>query len=214
MPTSTLWLPTPWSRPEPLPDWIETPRTVVRLHRPGDGKAMFEAIDASRESLLPWMAWARHSHGSVEESEAYVASTTRGYRERLCLDYPMGIFDRATGMWLGGTGLHELDITLGQAEVGYWIRGDRQGEGLCTEAVRALLAVALAGQERGGWGLRRLVVYHAIQNVASRKVCERLGLRQEALLRQARFIGPPGEGPGWYDVVGYGILADELPPID
>lgn len=205
------WLPPPWQAPRPLPGRVTTSRTVVRLYEPGDGAAHFDAVEADRGALLPWMAWARASHRSRDESEAYVASAVRGYEEKHCLDFPMGIFDRVTGELLGGTGLHDLQPALGQAEVGYWVRGDRQGEGLCTEAVRALLRWALAKQREGGWGLRRLVVYHAVENVASRKVCERLGLRQEALLRRARYLGPPGEGPGWYDVVGYGILADEAP---
>lgn len=112
----------------------------------------------------------------------------------------MGIFDPTEREVLGGTGLVRLRPELGDAEVGYWIRGDRQGAGLATEAVGALIGAALSV-----WGLRRVWVALAAGNQASARVAEKLGLRLERVGRQDRWV----EDRGWEDGREYAVLAGE-----
>jgi RimJ/RimL family protein N-acetyltransferase len=57
----------------------------------------------------------------------------------------------------------------------------------------------------GGWGFRRLTVFMAADNVGSRRVCERLGLRLEVRARRERYIEPFG----YHDVLGFAVLDDE-----
>jgi RimJ/RimL family protein N-acetyltransferase len=213
---SDAWLtliadPVPWTRPRPLPLPVETERLVVRCYRRDDGPALYRGIIADRAALLPWMAWARTDHQAESDSIYYVERSRRRMEQPDCIDFPMGMFDRATGELIGGTGLHDIRPGLRQAEIGYWVRGDRHGQGLCTEAIGALASAALTPRDQGGWGLRRLVIYNATANVASRRVCEKLGLRLEMRLRRARYLGPdgPGGGPGYHDVLGFAVLAEE-----
>lgn len=206
----TLVPPVRWSIPSPLPAPIITERTLVRLYDKGDGPALFHAIDADRASLLPWLAWPRTDHLDEDDSTFYVETHRRARSKPTCDNFPMGIFDRATGEIVGGTGLHKVHFGLHEAEIGYWIRGDKQGTGLCTEAIAGLISAAFKSPSEGGWGLRRIVITNAAQNIASRRVCEKLGLRLEMNLRSARYIGPAEEGnPGWVDLTGYGVLSDE-----
>lgn len=206
----TMVPPVRWSIPSPLPPPITTERTLVRLYDKGDGPKLFRAIDAHRASLLPWLAWPRTDHLDEDDSIFFVETHRRARNRATCNDFPFGIFDRATGEILGGTGLHRVHFGLHEAEIGYWIRGDKQGTGLCTEAIAGLITAAFKSQSEGGWGLRRLVITNASENIASRRVCEKLGLRQEMHLKQARYIGPVEEGnPGWVDHTGYGVLAEE-----
>lgn len=213
---SESWLqmvrdPNPWTAPQPLPAPIETDRLVVRLYQRGDGPRLFRAIEADREALLPWMVWARTDHQEEADSIFYAERSRRKVAKLDCTDFPMVISERDSGEQLGGTGLHGVDSGLHTAEIGYWIRGDRHGQGLCTEAVGALISAALRPASEGGWGLRRIIIFNAVGNVASRCVCEKLGLRLEQRAKQDRYLGPEGVGgaPGYCDTLGFAVLRDE-----
>jgi RimJ/RimL family protein N-acetyltransferase len=151
------------------------------------------------------MAWTTTDHLNADHSIHYVERSRRAAEKPDCRDFPMGIFDRRSGAQLGGTGLHHISSALRSAEIGYWVRGERHRSGICTRAVGALISAALRPAAEGGWGLRRIVIYNAIQNVGSRRVCERLGLRLEMRMRRERYL----ESLGYYDVLGFAVLDDE-----
>jgi ribosomal-protein-serine acetyltransferase len=81
-----------------------------------------------------------------------------------------------------------------------FIAEDAQGKGTMTTVVRALVDYAFEE-----WKLHRLEVHCAPVNHRSRAIPERLGFREEALLREAELVG------GRYlDSVVYGLLASDL----
>lgn len=211
---SESWLeyikdPDSWKPPRPLPGPVETERTLVRLYRRGDGPNLFRAVDESRESILPAMVWAMTDHRHVDDSIYYVEKHRRAIERDDCGDFPMGIFDKSTGQIIGGTGLHRIKADRREVEVGYWICGDRAGQGVCTEAVGGLITALVRAQAAGGWGFRRVLVFNDTSNVGSRRVCEKLGLRLEMRLKQERFFGPPGVDAGYVDILGFAVLANE-----
>jgi len=86
-------------------------------------------------------------------------------------EFTYSIFNRAETEVYGGVGLHrraEADCL----ELGYWIRVDRIGQGLATEAARALAAVALALP-----GITRVQIDCDPRNQRSIRVAEKLGFR-------------------------------------
>lgn len=199
--------PPPWTPPSPLPDGHTTARLVLRFWRGEDAPAMLEAIDVDRASLVRWMPWPAVDCRSRDEC-VYTIERFRRTRETadpVPTDFAMGIFDRTTGAPVGGTGYARVAAETGQAEVGYWIRADRRRSGLCTEAVIALVAWGLAPQSRGGWGFRRIVLYCAATNEASRRVAEKAGMRLELHARRDRWL----EEYGWADTLGYAIDAED-----
>jgi RimJ/RimL family protein N-acetyltransferase len=203
--------PNPWQPPKPLPAPIQTDRLVVRLYEQGDGPELFRAIDEDRNNLMPWMVWARTDHQTVDDSIHLVETFRRRAQRDDCTDYVMGMFSRETGRVVGGTGLHRIDAGNRSAEVGYWVTSDSRGKGLCTEAASALMSSAMTSQEEHGWGFRRIEVYNSADNAASRKICKKLGLRFEVRWKLAGYLGPAGKdgAPGYHDVTGYGVLAEE-----
>lgn len=211
----------PWQRPVPLPERLETARVVVRYWTAEDAAGMLAALNVDRASFLPWLPWTAFDNHSVAEC-VYKAEQWRRDRLKLeCDDFVLGIFDRATGDVLGGTGYHRIDTMHATAEIGYWMRADRRGQGLMTEAVGAMLdwAFALPGEPgKGfstGWGFHRVVVFCAGGNTASRRVCEKLGLRQEVKAVKARWVDRTTSGgvSGWDETLGWGVLASEWPEM-
>lgn len=202
--------PEPWAPPRPLPSPVVTQRLVVRLYERGDGPALFRAISADRGSLLPWMVWARTDHQDEGDSIYYVEKSRRATAHRGCRTFPMTIVEHASGEIVGGTGLEDIRPGLRQAEIGYWVRGDRRRQGMCTEAVGGLISAAFRSVGEGGWGLRRVVIECAADNHASAGVCRKLGLRLEGRQQKARYLGPVGAGgPGYVDMLSFAVLAGE-----
>ena len=200
--------PNPWTPPQPLPEPVTTARLVVRLYRSGDGPELFRAVSEDRANLMPWMVWARTDHHTVEQSTYLAESFRRSAEKPDCSDYVMGIFERDSGALVGGTGLHRIDRGTRCAEIGYWVTSAARGQGLCTEAVGALVSSAMTPADDGGWGFRRIEIYNGSGNNASRRVCEKLGLRLEANRKQAGYLGPKGQdgAMGYHDVTGYAVL--------
>ena len=100
---------------------------------------------------------------------------------------------------IGAIGYHGVDWRHRNTSIGYWLAEGHQGRGIMTAAVRALVEHAF-----DGWKLHRVEISAAPDNVRSRAIAERLGFREEGVLREAeRFAGR------YADLVVYGLLAPE-----
>ncbi len=159
----------------PLFDELVGERVVVRPYRPEDAEQHFAAIEESRAHIAPWLPWVG-GYASVADSRDYIA------RERahwlLREDMGLGIFDRATGRYLGGTGLHPCNWDMGIFEIGYWLRVSAEGHGYMAEAVRLLTDFAF-----DQLGAKRVFIRCDARNTRSANVARRLGFVQEAHLR-------------------------------
>ncbi|HEX5324870.1 MAG TPA: GNAT family N-acetyltransferase [Capsulimonadaceae bacterium] len=162
---------------QPIPDELAGERVLVRPLRPGDGAAIWEAVDESREHLRPWMPWVE-KHVTPEHSED-VARRAHG-RWILREDLMVGIFDLATGRYLGGSGLHRIEWDIPSFEIGYWIRVSEEGKGYVSEAVKLLCGLAFEHLFAN-----RVFIKCDSNNTRSAAVPKRLGFVHEATLRNA-----------------------------
>lgn len=197
----------PWAAPEPLPEGCRTPRVRLRYWETQDAPAMLDALSVDRQSFLPWLPWVKVDNRSVDECAASIERfrATRTRADPPPTDYVIAIFDPLSGEAIGGTGLHRITHATHEAEIGYWVRADCRRQGLCREAVAALVTWAFRDPLQGGWGLRRIHIRCAALNVPSQLVPKRLGFVHEATLRQERWV----DGSGWDDTLVFGMLRDE-----
>jgi len=163
----------------------------VRTLTPDDAETSFALVDANRERLRPWMIW---------EPQTTSPDDTRAFIVR-CLASETDI--EGNGLWLdgrlaGGMGLR-IDPGDEAAEIGYWIGGEFEGRGIITRACLRFFDFAF-----DELGLHRMELCAATENLRSRSVAERLGMRQEGVLRDG--VKTP---EGHKDLVIYGILDDE-----
>lgn len=158
-----------------LPDQLLGERVLVRPYRAGDGAALWEAIEESREHILPWLPWG-DKHGSPADSEISV----RKWQAKWLLreDLALGIWERATGHYLGGSGLHRAHWDVPSFEIGYWLRRSAEGHGYMTEAVQLLCQLAFETL-----AANRVFIRVASGNHRSAAIPRRLGFVQEATLR-------------------------------
>ena len=162
--------------PIPVPQSRDFGEFLIRRYFPGDGQALYEATEASRDHLYRWMPWAREK-GSVAQSEAVV--------ERLVQSFEKGE-DYTLGVWMGtrlvgGTGFH---LRVGgphtlNAEIGMWIHGEFASHGLGTRVLNAMLDWGFED-----WGWERLVWKCDTENFASARVAEKAGMLLEGTFRK------------------------------
>ncbi len=96
-------------------------------------------------------------------------------------------------------GLHPIDVPNRQASLGYWIGEEFEGQGLVTQACRAILDEAF-----GQYGLHRMELRAARGNARSQAVAGRLGFVQEGVVRDAEWLYDH-----YVDHVVFGLLESE-----
>jgi ribosomal-protein-serine acetyltransferase len=92
-----------------------------------------------------------------------------------------------------------LDWDNRSTEIGYWLGASFQSKGLVTKSCRALIDYAF-----NELNLNRIEIRCGVENKKSRKIPEKLGFREEGIIRQAEWLHNH-----FIDLVIYGMLADE-----
>jgi RimJ/RimL family protein N-acetyltransferase len=147
----------------------------LRPFRYSDATQFATAVRESEATLSRWMPWA-HQDYSVRDARLWVElcgeNLAAGY------SYDIGVFSADGRELYGGVALNQLSPEHGMANLGYWIRQSRQGQGLAT---RAAVLMACYGFHR--LRLTRVEIIAAEDNVASRRVAEKTGALLECIAR-------------------------------
>ncbi|MEZ0325412.1 MAG: GNAT family N-acetyltransferase [Fimbriimonas sp.] len=118
-----------------VPSSILTDRLELRAPRVEDAAAVNEAILETFDQLHRWLPWALHPP-SLEETIEVCTRMAEKWSERK--DFPLFGFERASGRFVLGAGLHRWDFAVPSFEIGYWCRKTAQGKGYVKEAVLAI----------------------------------------------------------------------------
>jgi ribosomal-protein-serine acetyltransferase len=166
----------------------------LRLFEQRHAEELFGVIDENRAHLREWLAWV-DATTSAEVSRGFI---------RAALDQFAAGEGFAAGLWhrgriAGGVGTRTIDWQERKVEVGYWLSASAQGRGLATKGCRAVVDHLFREL-----GLNRVEIHCAAANVKSRAIAERLGFREEAVLRRAHRLQDR-----FVDLVVYAMLKDE-----
>ena len=175
-------------------------RVVLRPLTPSDFLEFQEVRRRCAHWLLKWEP--RRPPGApdvIGNRSAFAARCRARERERqLGTGYGFGIF--VDGHFAGEINLNGVQRGPFQsAYVGYWIDEKCAGQGYVPEAL-----VTLARHSFDDLGLHRLQVAIIPRNSSSRRVVEKLGLREEGIA--VRYLEINGV---WEDHVRYAITAEE-----
>ena len=177
--------------------FIETPRLVLREHRPDDLQPLHAILsDPAATWYLPAMRKA-----DTDETDAYLRSVMRDAESHARLRYNLAVVEAASGQLVGSVGLHLIEGAPEGAHygLGYFIRPRDWNRGFATEAARAALDFIFAGNAC------RVSASCLAENLGSRRVAEKCGMTQEGLLK--RHTWHDGQ---WKDCAVYRILKDEF----
>jgi ribosomal-protein-alanine N-acetyltransferase len=182
-------------------DPLTGPRVELRPLQRGDYPAWRAVRLRSRDWLEPWepLPDAR-SPDPVDDPEAFRARCGAWERQRhFDTAYGYGLFLR-DGEFVGEVSLGSVQRGPFQsAFVGYWVDESHAGQGLVPEGVAVILRY---GFEQ--LGLHRIEAAIVPRNQSSRRVAEKLGMREEGTAE--RFLQIRGV---WEDHVRYAMTSEE-----
>ncbi|PRX51123.1 RimJ/RimL family protein N-acetyltransferase [Prauserella shujinwangii] len=174
---------------------IGTDRLLLRPFRPDDLDAL-HALQ-SRPDVTRYLYWDPRSR---EETATALAKRMRcGAFEKGGDVLGLAVERADTGELIGDVHLEWVSERHRQGEIGFVFHPDHHGNGFASEAAVELLRMGFEGL-----GLRRIVGRCDGRNTRSAAVLRRLGMRQEAHLRQNEIV--KGE---WTDELVFAMLEDE-----
>ncbi len=153
------------------PDRFETDRLQLRLPVMEDGGAIFEqyAQDAEVTKYLTW-----RPHQRIESVYAFVGLCLRARQEGKSFQWV--IVRKEDNQLVGMLGCR---IEKRRLELGYVLARAYWGNGYMTEAVQTLVKWALQQDE-----IYRVWAVCDIENKASARVMEKVGMQREGILRR------------------------------
>lgn len=152
---------------------LRSARVLLRAFRASDRSEFLERLDEARQELWQHLPLHRDGEGDAEVFERHVdeSHTPRNGSWRLAVQ-------NESGELVGGVNLVQIrgGLTL-EADANWWIAPSFRRRGYASEAVQALVDVALADFPRG-LGLGRVNAMIQSSNVPSVRVAHRVGFRR------------------------------------
>ncbi len=183
--------------PGPAPADLYTPRFTLRPFRRRDIGPVHEAVLVSLPELAAYLPWAhqRYNRGVTQQ---FIRESAAAWHEGRAFDFAIR---RSTepGRHLGNVSIWFTSRANATGEVGYWVRTDETGQGICTEVVARVLRFGFEDL-----ALHRIVVRIGVGNTGSERIAQKLGFRLEGTLRDEVLVGDT-----WIDHTIWGLLEPE-----
>jgi len=157
---------------------LETDRLILREMTLGDVEFYFRHFNNKKVVEGSCFPGPKTLEAAKEELELYCI---RPFKENRGIRW--GIARKGSDELIGTCGYYDWNKTSRRAEMGYDLEPAHWGEGMMTEALRAILRYGFEEI-----GLNRVQAIIDSENVRSIKLVERLGLKKEGILRQNSYF--------------------------
>ncbi len=174
-----------------------TPRLLLHPFRRRDLEPLVAAVHESLGDLSRWLPWAHARYGRSDALN-FIRASAAAWAEGRAYDFAIRSHDDGQ-THLGNISVWHTSRREQAGEVGYWVRSDRTGQGIATEAAARVLQTAFEELR-----LHRVILRVAVGNRASERIAEKLGFVQEGMLRKEVLIA--GE---WVDHSLWALLDEE-----
>lgn len=172
---------------------LETERLRLRKLTPDDAPDIFEY--ASDPEVTRYLIWS--SHRTIDDCRDFITSAMDRYRKRGVA--PWGIVHKADRKVIGTCDFITWWPAHARAEIGYALSRTYWGQGIMTEAVRAIIDFGFCVKE-----LNRIQALCEVANVGSARVMEKVGMTFEGILRHYMI-----RGKAYRDMKMYSLLRHE-----
>ncbi len=154
-----------------MPEQITTERLVLRMPRMEDAIAIFESW-AQDPEVTRYLTWRPHER--IEQTEIFVQSCLHVWETKT--RFPYMITRKDSGEVIG---MIDPRIEGPKVGIGYGLARAYWGKGYVPEATRAII----------DWAFQQPTIYRVyatteVDNIASRRVLEKVGMQCEGILRK------------------------------
>ena len=150
----------------------------LSLSIPQDAEELFALTDQDRDPLNQWLP---------RLDTVTTPSDTRVFTEAQLVRFQRGEARHVTIFYrdeiAGVLGYNQLDQTNDTGHLGYGLAREYNGKGIMTASVRDLIGLGFRY-----YSLNRMEIRCAVDNRKSRAIPERLGFKQEGLIRRAEKV--------------------------
>lgn len=173
---------------------VKTERLILREFAPEDWRAIYSYQNDPR--YLEFYKW---EHRSEQDVKAFVQKFVDQQQQAPRTKFQLAIVTPGENKLIGNVGIRKPDSQATRAELGYELDPRVWNNGYATEAAAAMLRFGFETLR-----LHRVMAHCIANNTNSRRVLEKLGMRQEGHLRENEFFQER-----YWDVLIYGMLEDE-----
>jgi len=166
----------------------------LELINQSHAEELFDLIEENRDFLKRWLPWLDNNR-YFQNTIDFIHITQMQYERSETVQFALLYRGKIAGV----LGYHRIDWMNRYTSIGYWIGESFQGKGLVTKACARVLDYSF-----GKIGLHRIEIRCATENTRSRAIPERLGFKEEGLIRQAEWLYDH-----YVDHVVYGMLESE-----
>jgi len=170
---------------------LETERLLLRKISLNDAEAMYNNW-ANDDVVTKYVTWPTHQ--SVDDTKGLLAMWEAEYENDNCYRWIIEL--KAEKKAIGTIDVCRMNEGDGVAEIGYVISREYWNRGIVTEAAKKVLEYLL-----NEVGFYRIEAQHHLDNPASGKVMQKIGMKYEGVVRGGRLV--KGEH---VDVAMYAIL--------
>jgi RimJ/RimL family protein N-acetyltransferase len=162
--------------PHDLPTEFTSDRLNLRRYRPGDNATYYQMLGDNAEHLYDFMpSFLENLH---EEEGVKAWFDRQGVEWNARNLFIFGLWEKATGVYVGECYLANPDWDVPRIEVGYFLVKEFTGRGYATEAAKATIRYAFEHMK-----VLRIDLRCAADNTASIQVARRCGFTQEGCFR-------------------------------
>jgi [ribosomal protein S5]-alanine N-acetyltransferase len=173
---------------------LETHRLLMRDFIEADWQVVF-----AYQSDPLYLLYNNWTHRTQKDVCEFIEMFIGQQKEQPRTKFQLAIILKEENQLIGNCGIRVNDPEMREANIGYELNTQYWGQGYATEAAQAILKFGFEELK-----MHRIWSWCVVQNVASVKVLEKIGMRCEGHLREKELI----KGR-WYDNFLYAILDHE-----
>jgi RimJ/RimL family protein N-acetyltransferase len=172
-------------------------KILLRPYRMSDANNLYQAIRESLKEVGAWLPFA-HQGYSLKESNDWLKKRNSEWKKGDTYDF--GIFDAKDGTLIGGCGINGISKLSRHANLGYWVRTSRIGQGVAPAATRLLAKWSFDVLK-----LNRIEVLVAVGNEKSLRAAAKAGAIREGVLRNRLILREKPQ-----DAVMHSLIPDDF----
>lgn len=154
------------------------PDLQLAIVQPSFASCYLEIVTIERAYLSKWLPWATKANDEAFFLE-FIRKSLIGYAEGKSMTCAI-IYENTV---VGNVSFNSIDQALKKVVVGYWLSEKYQGLGIVTKAVSFLIEYAFSELD-----MKKVEICAAVDNTASRRVCERLNMTLEGIISNCENI--------------------------